>query len=94
VDKKLASQRAYLWQLIKEREAIVALLHVLDLDIGLRRKLEELRKSPFGERRSVDVERARESLQDDLDRLHGLIDAAIDLIAQRGPIDEPENEPE
>ena len=86
---RLASHRAYLWQLIKEREAIVALLHVLDLDIGLRRKLEELRRSPFGEKRSVDVERAREALQDDLARLHGLIDAAIDLIAKGAP-GEPE----
>ena len=75
---------AYLWQLIREREAVVALLHVLDLDIGLRRKLEELRKSPFEAKRSVDVERARADLQGDMSRLKHEIDQAILLIARHG----------
>lgn len=85
-----ASHRAYLWQLIKERETVFALLHVLDLDIDVRRKLEELRKQDFSSRRSVDVERAREELQNDLARLRSEIDAAIELIAQRRHIDESE----
>lgn len=75
-----SKHRTYLWQLIKEREQIVALLYVLDLDIDLRRKLEQLQKTPFSFKRSLDVERAREELQGDLVRVRAEMDAVLDLM--------------
>lgn len=75
-----SKHRTYLWQLIKEREQIVALLYVLDLDIDLRRKLEQLQKTPFAFKRSLDVERAREELQGDLVRVRAEMDAVLDLM--------------
>lgn len=75
-----SKHRIYLWQLIKEREQIVALLYILDLDIDLRRKLEQLQKTPFAFKRSLDVERAREELQGDLARVRLEMDAVLDLM--------------
>lgn len=75
--------RKYLWQLIAERENIASLLHILDLDISIRRKLEELRKLPYPEKRSVTVEMAREELQAEMTRLRAEIDAALDLLEKR-----------
>lgn len=78
-----AAIRQYLWQLIVERETVASLLHILDLDISIRRKLEELRKLPFPDKRSVTVEMAREELQAEMTRLRAEIDAAMNLLEQR-----------
>lgn len=71
-----------MWQLIQERERIYALLSLLDFDIDIRRQLEILRKLPHDAKRSVDVERTRQELQQDMDRLVAEINAALDVIAR------------
>jgi len=84
MNKNFASYRAYAWQLITEYAVVYVLLRLLDVDIDVRRQLEVMRKEPHDQKRSIQVERSREELQEDLRRLHAAIDAAFDLLAERG----------
>jgi hypothetical protein len=77
-----AEKRAYIWQLIQERERLYALLSLLDFDIDIRRQLETLRKLPHDAKRSIDVERTRAELQQDMEHLAAEINAALDVIAR------------
>lgn len=77
-----ASRRAYLWQLINEYAQNEILLVVLDIDIESRRKIEDLQRIPFEQKRSISVEKRREIAQEEKQRLKHEIDAAINLIGK------------
>lgn len=77
-----AEHRAYVWQLVRERERIYALLRLLDVNIDVRRELEDLRKMERDGMRSVDVEKIREELQGEMARLREELDAAL-IVLQR-----------
>ncbi len=77
-----AKHRVYIWKLIKERERMFALLLLLEANIGICREIEQLRSLPIKRKRSIEAERVRASLQADMARINGEIEAALDLIGR------------
>lgn len=72
-------------ELLKKRALEYAylqvLLYVLDIDIDVRRKLEEkFRYTEFLDRQSIRVERSREDEQFELERVEGEIESVVQLI--------------
>lgn len=71
----------YLWSLIDEWASLISLLHILDLDINIRRELENIRRQRPPDKESIAVERTRDTLQKNLNQLRAEIEAAIHVIA-------------
>jgi len=71
-------------ELIKRRATEYAylqmLLYILEMDIDVRRVLEQFQRAPFLERHSVRVERSREEEQEQLKRVEAEIESAVQLL--------------
>lgn len=70
-------------RLLKKHGNIMALLAILDADIGVRRELEILNEIPFLMRKSVDVEETRERLQKHLAETKQDIWGMVDILIKQ-----------
>jgi hypothetical protein len=72
--------------LLRQRAEEYGLLHfllaVLNTDIDLRRKLEQMQRIPFRQKRSVTVEMQRELIQERIKTVSAEMDSLVNLIAR------------